>query len=55
MLPHLFNPSRTATLVPEFPVVDMPLSRTVAIILEFAVRSVLGQNTLKMISLGDEV
>ena len=27
-LPHLFIPSETATLIPEFAVEDLPLSRT---------------------------
>ena len=32
-LPHLFIPSKTATLVPEFTVEDLPLSRTVTLFL----------------------
>ena len=37
-LPHLFNPSRTATVVPEFAVGDLPLGRTTALVPEFAVK-----------------
>ena len=44
-LPHLFIPSKTAILVPEFAVEDLPLGRTAAMVPEFAVPS-LGQNTL---------
>ena len=36
-LPHLFIPSKTATLVHEFAVEDLPLGRTAALALEFAV------------------
>ena len=36
-LPHLFIPSKTATLVPEFAVEDLPLGRTAALVPEFAV------------------
>ena len=32
---HLFIPSKTATLVPEFAVVDVPLGRTAALVPEF--------------------
>ena len=35
---HLFIPSKTATLVPEFAVEDLPLGRTAALIPEFAVK-----------------
>ena len=35
---HLFIPSKTATLVPKFAVVDLPLERTAALMLEFAVK-----------------
>ena len=38
-LPHLFIPSKTATLVPEFAVEDLPLSRTAALVTEFAVKN----------------
>ena len=34
-LPHLFLPSKTVTLVPEFAVKDLPLGRTVALVPEF--------------------
>ena len=37
-LPHLFIPSKTATLVPEFAVEDLPLGRTAAMVPEFAVK-----------------
>ena len=37
-LPHLFIPSKTATLVPESAVKDLPLDRTVALVPEFAVK-----------------
>ena len=35
---HLFIPSKTATLVPEFVVEDLPLGRTAALVPEFAVK-----------------
>ena len=37
-LPHLFIPSKTTTLVPEFAVKDLPLGRTSALVPEFAVK-----------------
>ena len=37
-LPHLLIPSKTATLVPEFAVDDLPLGRTAALVPEFAVK-----------------
>ena len=37
-LPKLFIPSKTATLVPEFAVEDLPLSRTASWVLEFGVK-----------------
>ena len=37
-LPHLFIPSKTATLVPEFTVEDLPLSKTAALVPEFPVK-----------------
>ena len=37
-LPHLFIPSKTATLVPEFAVEDLPLDRSVVLVPEFAVK-----------------
>ena len=42
-LPHLFIPSKTATLVPEFAVEDLPLGRTAALVPEFAVNLPLGR------------
>ena len=38
MLPQLFFPSKTATLVPEFALEDLPLGRTAALVPEFAVK-----------------
>ena len=35
---HLFIPSKSATLVPEFAVEDLPLGRTVALVYEFTVK-----------------
>ena len=35
-LPHLFIPCKTATLVSEFAVEDLPLGRTAALVPEFA-------------------
>ena len=35
-LPHLFIPSNTVILVPEFVVEDIPLGRTAALVPEFA-------------------
>ena len=37
-LPHLFIPSKTATMVPELTVEDLPLSRTADLVPEFAVK-----------------
>ena len=37
-LPHLFIPSKTATLVLEFAVGHLPLDRTAALVPEFAVK-----------------
>ena len=37
-LPHLFIPSKTVTLVPEFAVEDLPLGRTAALVSEFEVK-----------------
>ena len=45
-LPYLFIPTKTATLVPEFEVEDLPLGRTVALVPEFAVKDLPWQNTL---------
>ena len=49
-LPHLFIPSKTANLAPEFAVEDLPLGRTAALMPEFAVKiPALGQNTVMMV------
>ena len=40
-LPHLFTPSKTATLVPEFAAEDLPLGRTAALLPEFPVKNTL--------------
>ena len=46
-LPHLFNPSKTATLVPEFAMEDLPLDRNAALMPKFAVKELpFGQTTL---------
>ena len=37
-LRHVFIPSKTATLVPEFAVEDLPLGRTAALVPEFTVK-----------------
>ena len=37
-LPHLFIPYKTAALVPEFAVEDLPLGRTAALVPEFAMK-----------------
>ena len=37
-LTHLFIPSKTATLIPEFAVKGLPLGRTAALVPEFAVK-----------------
>ena len=37
-LPHLFIPSKTAILAPEFAVEDLPLGRTAALVPELAVK-----------------
>ena len=36
-LPHIFIPGKTATLVPEITVEDLPLDRTATLVPEFAV------------------
>ena len=38
-LPHLFIPSKTANLVPEFSVKDLPLDRTATLVPTFAVKN----------------
>ena len=49
-LQHLFIPSKTATLVPESAVEDLPLGITAALRTGFCIeRPALGQNTLMMI------
>ena len=45
-LPHLFIPSKTAILVPEFAVEDMPLGRTSSLVSEFAVNDLALGRTL---------
>ena len=45
-LPHLFIPSKTATLVPEFAVEDVPLGRTTAFLPELAVKELPLSRTL---------
>ena len=45
-LPHLFIPSKTATLVLEFVMEDLPLGRTAALVPEFAVKDMLLGRTL---------
>ena len=37
-LPYLFIPTKTATLVPEFAVEDLPLYRTATLVPTFAVK-----------------
>ena len=39
MLPHLFIPCKTATLVPAFAVEDLPLARTAALILSLQLKT----------------
>ena len=46
-LPHLFIPSKTATLVPEFAEKDLPLGRTAALMSEFAVKDLPLGRTLR--------
>ena len=50
-VPHLFVPSKTATLVPEFAAEDLPLCRTAALLPEFAVKDLPLGRTLMMNSL----
>ena len=45
-LPYLFIPSKTATLVPEFAVEDLPLGRTAALMPELAVKGLSLSRTL---------
>ena len=37
-LPQLFIPSKTATVVPQFTVEDLPLDKTATLVPEFAVK-----------------
>ena len=50
-LPHLFIPSKTATLVPDFAVEDLPLGRTTALAPEFAVKDLPLGRTLMMMNI----
>ena len=45
-LPHLFIPSKTATLVPEFAVEDLSLDKTVTLVTGFAVKNLSFGGTL---------
>ena len=45
-LPHLFIPSKTATMVPEFAVEDLSLDRSAALVPEFAVKDLALGRTL---------
>ena len=45
-LPRLFIPSKTATLVPEFAVEDLPLGRTAALVPGFSVKDLPLDRTL---------
>ena len=45
-LPHLFIPSKTATLFPEFVVEDLPLEITATLVPAFAVKDLLLGRTL---------
>ena len=45
-LPHLLIPSKTARLVHEFAVEDLPLGRTAALVPEFAVKDLSLDKTL---------
>ena len=47
-LPHLFIPSKTVTLVPEFSVEDLPLDRTSTLVPAFAVKDLPLGRTLMM-------
>ena len=49
-LPHLFIPSKTATLVPVFSVEDLPLGRTAASVPDFAVKDLSLGRTLIIIN-----
>ena len=45
-LPHLFTRSKTATLVPEVAMEDLPLGRTAALVPEFGVKDLPLRRTL---------
>ena len=47
-LPHLFIPSKTATLVPEFAGEDLPLGRTATLVPAFAMKDLPLGRTLMM-------
>ena len=47
-LPHLFIPSKTVNLVPEFSLEDLPLGRTAALVPEFAMKDLPLGRTLMM-------
>ena len=47
-LPHLFISSKTATMVPEFAMEDLPLDRIAALVTEFAVKNLPLDRTLMM-------
>ena len=44
-LPHLFIPSKTATLLPEFAVEDLPLGTTATLVPAFAVKDLILDRT----------
>ena len=48
-LPHLFIPSKTAFLVPEFAMENLPLGRIAPLVPEFAVKDLPLGRTLMMI------
>ena len=50
-LPHLFIPSKTATLFPEFAVKYLPLRRTATVVPAFAVKDLPLGNTLIFLSI----
>ena len=48
-VPHLFIPSKTAILIPEFAVEDLPLGRTAALVSKFIMKNLPLGRTLMMI------
>ena len=46
-LPHLFIPSKTATLVPESVMEELPFGRTAALVPEFAMKNLHLGRTLR--------